>query len=546
MTVLHRHLLGAVALGVLATTACERKPAEPASSSLTIAPPPRGASSFAPAPPPPAAAPAAPSPSTGDIGTAHPLVLQAVAADGHWAAICQARVDTNGDGKIQVSVGHHGDMYGDEMEPFFVRGDGAGKPDAFVGADGTGRHVIVARRASGQRGDLPPTLVLLDTFADRETMLPKALVDDGDSPFPMRGAVSFDRAGRRLLYSRAGAAGADEVVVRELATGDERVVSVGAGKLWRAWIDPAGEIVWADVVAADTDGNGKIELPTQGTSLSRRRCRGPITSYGVYGITGDKPVRRAVREADGWKGATDVPEALGAFGRAVIVRRADHAIVRKDGADERVLVPAACDGRVVHAVEADERLFYGCTAGAKKDADGFLRAPLMRVDAAAPAKPAGIEVQLPDRDTWHHDRGLVYASDSHVLVASTGTIGTINVGPPLAVVGDHVLFARHSIGSPGGPNVLDIATGQRIKLTIELKGYGEEAKRGDRIALELENGTSAVIDVAKIEVVGTFTGRPLALSPSGRVLVPVPDLTQKPARDRLLTGPLRWIAPKAP
>lgn len=462
-------------------------------------------------------------------------MLQAIPRDGHWAAICQARADTNGDGKISVSVGRHGDMHGDAMEPYFVRGDGAGKPiDAFVGADRSGRWVVLARAGA---------LWLLDTFTDHETALPKGLVDDGSSPLPTRGTVSFDEAGRRLLYFRAGASG-DEIVVRDLATGQEQIAVPGAGKLWRAWLDPGGEVVWADVVASDTNNDGKIELPTQGTSLSQRRCRGPITSYGVYGARGDQPVRRAIREVDGWKGAIDVPDALGAFGRAIIVRRADKAIVRKDGADERVLVPAACNGRLVHAAPEEERLYVGCTAGAKKDSDGFLRAPLLRVDGTAAPKPAGIEVQLSDNDEWHRDRGLVYASDAHVLNLSTGTIGTINVGPPMAVVGDHVLFARHSMGSPGGSNVLDLATGKRTKLAIELKGYGEDAHRGDLVALELENGSSAVFDVAKIAVVGTFVGRPLALTPSGKVLVPVPDLTQKRSTDRLLTGPLRWITPK--
>lgn len=499
--------------------------------------PPAQMPSAAPAPSAPVAqAPAAKAPavSAGDIGTAHPLVVQAVAPDGHWVAICQARADTTGDGKLEVKVGRHGDLSGDAMDSFFVRGDGQGTPiDAFAGADRSGRYVVVARGGS---------LVLIDTFTDRETVLPHALVDDGSSPVPARGTVSFDDAGRRLLYMRGGA-GIEEIVVRDLATGEERIAQTGAGKLWRAWLDPAGQVVWAEVVVADTDGDGTVELPAPNTSLSQRRCRGPVGSASFYGWTGDKPVRRAVREADGWKGAVDAPSALGAFGRALVVRRPDRAIVRVDGADERVLVPAACDARVVYADPARERLFFGCTPDAKRGKDGLVYVPLERVEGTT-RTALGLRVQLTDNDAWGHYGVLVYGADLRVLNLETGTIGTINVGPPIAIAGDHILFGRHSIGSPGGPNVLDLAAGKRTRLKIEPRAYGEQVQRGDLVAFELEGGKSALFDLAKIEVVGTFTGRPLALTRAGMVLVPAPNLQKKRAVEPLLMGPLRWVTPR--
>src|SRR5687767_9734010 len=49
----------------------------------------------------------------GEIGTRHPLLLQALAADGRWCIICQARTDTNHDGEISASIGRHGDTVGD-------------------------------------------------------------------------------------------------------------------------------------------------------------------------------------------------------------------------------------------------------------------------------------------------------------------------------------------------------------------------------------------------------------------------------------------------
>src|SRR5262245_50791819 len=46
----------------------------------------------------------------GDVGTAHPTLLDAVAAEGTWTVVCQARTDTDGQGGVAIHVGHHGDL----------------------------------------------------------------------------------------------------------------------------------------------------------------------------------------------------------------------------------------------------------------------------------------------------------------------------------------------------------------------------------------------------------------------------------------------------
>ena len=45
---------------------------------------------------------------TGAYGTAHPMLLRAYDRNERWMALCQARKDTDGDGKIEVHSGHHG------------------------------------------------------------------------------------------------------------------------------------------------------------------------------------------------------------------------------------------------------------------------------------------------------------------------------------------------------------------------------------------------------------------------------------------------------
>ena len=85
--------------------------------------------------------------SDGSIGTAHPFIFEDVASDGSWVDVCQARQDTTGDGVIQVSIGHHGDVLGDEMQPYLIVGTGTGLAvDELLGNDLDGQ---VRRRPPG-------------------------------------------------------------------------------------------------------------------------------------------------------------------------------------------------------------------------------------------------------------------------------------------------------------------------------------------------------------------------------------------------------------
>src|SRR4051812_36521881 len=92
-------------------------------------------------------------PATG-LGTAHPVRLIDSSPDGRWAAICEARADTDKSGDIAVGPGFNG-IYGDQMTAFLVTGAGPGiELDDFIDRDPVGRWVVVLRKAK---------LVLLDT-----------------------------------------------------------------------------------------------------------------------------------------------------------------------------------------------------------------------------------------------------------------------------------------------------------------------------------------------------------------------------------------------
>jgi hypothetical protein len=211
------------------------------------------------------------------VGTAHPIVVEAVARDGAWVVICQARTDTDGDGEVAVHVGMHGDTYGDAMRPYVVRGAGEGEAiDSLVGHTRDGRWLVALRAGK---------LSLLDARSGTWSDLPGADVRDDGVPIGPHRAASIARAGDRMTYFKDD----ETIVVRELSSGTENLVKVPGARVWRVELEPLGH--WARVYAirTDSDKDGALTWPSVRTSLSDRDCRGPIMSYSTGGWTGDKP-----------------------------------------------------------------------------------------------------------------------------------------------------------------------------------------------------------------------------------------------------------------
>lgn len=312
------------------------------------------------------------------IGTAHPLIFQEVASDGSWVHVCQARADTTGDGKIEVQYGHHGDAFGDEIRPYLIVGSGPGYAfDEVLASDPTGRHVAVREG---------PCLSLVDTRARTITPLPNADLREADAVFGPPRALSFDAAGKQMLYLRGGVP-RNRLIVRDLATGNERTLDPGPGNLWRAGLDDGGMWITLETVAGS-------EWPTTATSLSARICRGPPLSYGVYGNRGmDLVVKRVLPLSGGTPQL--VPSLIRPFGAHLLVRDPEGALVEIDkaGARVRTLVPADCQARVLHADGSRGLVLVGCHAQTPARLQLFGRAakPLL------PAAPVP-DLNLPDRD----------------------------------------------------------------------------------------------------------------------------------------------------
>lgn len=290
--------------------------------SATSAPPVTPANTAAPQPA------TAPAPADGlTVGTASPTVVEAVARDGSWLVVCQARTDDDGDGEVAVNVGMHGDTWGDTLRPYLVRGSGDGEAiDLLIGRTRDDRWVTALRQGK---------LALLDTRSGTWTELAGADLRDDGMPLGPHRAASL--GGARMTYFRND----DTIAIRDLETGAERSATVKGAKLWRVEVQPGGD--WALVFALrkDTDGDGKLTWPSVQTSLSGRGCRGPISSYSTGGWDGDRPdelwleLATATIAAQPPKLADD-----GGDGRPDLGSFEGRAIIAIDRAGRRLLGPA--------------------------------------------------------------------------------------------------------------------------------------------------------------------------------------------------------------
>jgi hypothetical protein len=312
------------------------------------------------------------------IGTAHPLVFQDVAADGSWVHVCQARADTTGDGKIEVRYGRHGDTYGDQIRPYLIIGTGSGHAfDEVLASDPTGRHLAVREG---------PCLSLVDTRARTITTVPNADLREADPVFGPARAVSFDGAGKQMVYLR-GSVPRNLLILRDLTSGEERTLDPGLGNLWRAELDDGGEWLTLETVEGP-------EWPTSATSLAARICRGPPASYSVQGSRGmDLVVKRVLPSSGGTP--QHVPSLVRPFGSNLLVRDPAGALVEIDkaGAQVRTLVPASCQASVLHADGARGLVLVGCHAKAPATLQLFGRQ----------AKPLLPSAPIPDLDLPGHD-----------------------------------------------------------------------------------------------------------------------------------------------
>jgi hypothetical protein len=441
---------------------------------------------------------------SGDVGAAAPTIPLGVAKDGSWVALCQARNDTDGVPGLAVHSGYHGDLSGDRMVPYLVRGGGLGiQLDRLVAASRSGRYVAFIK---GEE------LVLFDAARGTIASLPKADVRGVRS----RGgsaALVFSTDGTRAVYFRRSDAGTS-IVIRELESSNEREVVPPRGIPFVVEPDPTGSWARLAVVAEDSDHDGKLSLPEVETNRPvEAACAGRAVSYSEYGFQGDRPTQMWIRLDTGE--VLESKSLLRPVGEDVLLRADDDAIMN----GTEVVVPASCHAMVKAVLPDPLRVIVMCK-GDTNELPVEIFGPGFHISTAAKLNPA-FEASADLMDTpffCSAYNGCIDVRDGKVVDLHGGTYRARY---------DNTLY----IELAGGFALLDPTHRYMPFPGGELQALGVRYFVANKKLTELASG----------KVVGTFSERPIAIDASGRALVNAAmDANGFP------TGPLRWVTASAP
>jgi hypothetical protein len=501
-------------LSVLLLLGCGVRPARPSAAKPTASPIATAARIAVPVLPTPAVGPA-----SADIGTAHPVSLEAASADGRWSVLCQAREDTDGDGRVSVTLGARGELLGDKMRSYFVEGTGAGLAiDEFVGTDGS-RFVAMMRDGR---------LSIIDTLEHKTIDLSARGADaraDAASYLPHR-SVAFDARGERVLYLRRDA-DRTRAVVLDPKNGQELVIDPGVGALWRAELLPAAVVLY--VVPGDTNGNGRLDFPVPEASSRNWRCRGPIPRFDAWQGRGDATEARVALG-----GATDalpVPGFVAVLGTDLVVREPSGRLVLQQPGTNQTLVtvaelaPARCGARVLHADETRRLLLVACTK-----APGRAPVELVGVGYRNELK-VSVEPRAYDAPPRASQRLFAFYPGGQGLLIDFETRRTtaLETGETAIAIHDTRALTRRG----NSLSVRDLVSGTVAALPGKLAEIGDVLHQPP-----VSYVTPLIVDLSNNEILGAIPNgaRPLAVSRDGRALLPA----RSSDGTNLATGPLLW------
>lgn len=478
-----------------------------------------------PAPPgtkPTPPAPPVPEGSLAELDDPVPVTLVAVGRTGRYLAYCAARKDSNGDGKLEVRVGSAGALAGDTLAPELLLGGGEPEPiEDLLAQDPSGRYVVTRQDKK---------VLLRDALTRTALDLGALGFDDRDDVLAYRQhrALAFDARGEMLAYARKGE-GRVDVVLRDLGSGAERVVTGLSGEPYRFRFDGTGETLVVSAIASDTSENGRFDWPYRKRTTPRLVCQGSVPRFGVHPELGDRPVPFVVSRATA--AAELAPDLAIPLGKKFVTRGPDGTLSLAGPGGQRVLRAGDCAGRVLFADAARELLLIACTGGKNPQRAAVeLLGPGSRLELGVELQPTAID-RWPERAARLHP---LYPGSEALLVDLE-----LRTKHPLAS-GDQVLLAE-------GARAL-VRRGKKL-LFFDADSRSETPLSGDvpRLPNVLVTSPLAMVggrvfDVEKGVELGAASERALALTPLGEVLTAEGGTATTTA---LARGPLRWtrVAP---
>lgn len=186
-----------------------------------------------------------------------------------------------------------------------------------------------------------------------------------DEPDPTGGAVRavrFSPSGGSLITLSRSKNDETRILLHTLQEDKTRTISVGPGRVWRAGFSKDGRWLHATVVRADTNGNGKLDLPEIRTTHDGDPC-GQALSSSSYGLKeGHDEIESVLLPLNG--GPVRPQSGVQGHLEADLIRRLeDGTLVREDAQGKQVvLAPASCGGVLDYYALEYGRWLVGCYA----------------------------------------------------------------------------------------------------------------------------------------------------------------------------------------
>ncbi len=449
-------------------------------------------------------------------GQAAPTLLISSSPTGSWLVACQARTDSDGNGLLQVLLGPHGELGGDQLVPYFLGSAGQElELDRYLGHDPTGRYLALQ---TGGR------VLLLDSHLGTSEDLSAIGADhraDSLRYLPHR-SFAFSPDGQVLAYVRRQGP-RDWVVLRELHSGLEQLLDPQAPIVWRLRFESGGHWLRIDTATEDTNQNGHIGWGSPPAPEGDSGCPSPIPSFPVPAFPSDATQVALYDRVSST--LRYLPDFVAAAGETYIERSEAGELWQADFTGWRQLVSSeVCQGRVLAFHARSSAVLFGCSGGYGQRRDMFLRTRTQR-------KALGIELA-----PFEVDEPLELAGDTLILNPknaalvldfNTTTLTTLTDGTTMLSGYGATLLAERN-----GRLYWVSAGGTETAVGMRRPTLGSILRRGPWVALGPQ-----LLNLESRRSGGVFPEPPLALSEAGQGLLPA-------SVDELIPlGPLRWVPP---